>query len=160
MIRSLIFTTFLLIILTSCSPPTQTQTPPKTIPSPTVVPPPVQGPAVLGDNVEIEAWQYLGPEAVEAMPNSSTTVRNVDVSPYEMRLVRKNDGFELIWFQVACATYPVVVVHPDAVIEFWHGEVPFCEAMGVLHQLTVQWQTDIAFEDWKFIFHPPPEPES
>lgn len=137
------------------------QTPtPQTLPTPTLIPPPVQGPAVLGDNVEIGEWEYLGPEAVESLPNLSATVRNVDVSHHEIRLIRNEDGFELVWSQVVCATQPVVVVRADAVIEFWHGEIPPCEDMGVFHKLTVQWQTDIPFEDWKFIFHPSPAPES
>ena len=127
-----------------------------------LIPPPVQGPAVLGEGVEIEAWEYLGSKAVEAMPMPSANVRKVDFSHWEARLIRKEDGLELVWGEVACATQPVVVVHADASIEFWPGESvnPVCELMEIFHKLTVQWQTEIPFEDWTFIFHPPPEPES
>lgn len=124
----------------------------------TSIPPPVQGPAVLGDNVGIKDWEYLGLESVESFPSLSANVREVGKDIY---LVRKDYGFDLIWLEVSCATQPVAIVHADAVIEFWPAaKIEPCEAMGVGHMLTVQWETDIPFAEWKFIFHPPPEPES
>lgn len=159
MIRALIFTAFILETLTACATVTTTPTP-YTIPASTLIPPPIQGPAVLGDHVE--NWEYLGPEAVESMPVASDNVRNVDAALREIRLIRTEDGFELVWIELICSTQPVVVVHSDARIEFWPGASvnPDCEEMGVGHKLTVQWQTDIPFGEWKFIFHPPPPPES
>lgn len=161
MMRSLVFTAFVFVILTACSTPTPSKTP-QTTPSPTLLPPPVQGPAVLGDNVELEGWEYLGPEVIEALPNASATVREVDILPYQIRLIKTEEGFDLAWGALLCSTQPVVVVHSEATIEFWPGEStnPDCVEKGVLHLLTVQWQTDIPFENWKFIFHPPPKPES
>ena len=155
---------FLLIdfIFTACSTSTPTSTPISTPPTSTPIPPPVQGPAVLGDNVEIKDWEYLGPESVESFPSPSANVREVGKDIY---LVRRDYGFDLVWGQLPCATQPVVIVHADAVIEFWPGagiasvDEP-CEAMLVAHRLTVQWETDIPFDEWKFIFHPPPQPES
>lgn len=145
-------------IFTACSTSTPTVTPVSPFQTSTPIPPPVQGPAVLGDNVEIKDWEYLGPESVEFFPSLSANVREVGKEIY---LVRRNDGFDLVWGQLPCATQPVMIVHADAVIEFWPGtgianiEEP-CEAMLVGHRLTVQWETDIPFEEWKFIFHPPP----
>lgn len=161
MIRPLFFTACLLVILTACSSSISTEVL-QTPPSPTLIPPPAQGPAVLGDNVELESWEYLGPESVDSLPNPSATIRKVDVSPYEIRLLNTDEGFKLVWGALLCSTQPVVVVHSDAMIEFWPGEStnPDCVEMQVLHLLTVQWQTDIPFENWNFIFHPPPEPES
>lgn len=152
---------FLLINLISiaCSTSTPTPTPTSASQTSTPIPPPVQGPAVLGDNVEIKDWEYLGPESVESFPSLSANVREVG---REIYLVRRDYGFDLVWLEVVCATQPVVIVHADAVIDFWPGGSieETCEAMGVGHMLTVQWETDIPFEKWKFIFHPPPEPES
>ena len=147
---------FLLIgfIFTACS----TSTPIPTSQTSTPIPPPVQGPAVLGDNIEIKDWEYLGPESIESFPSPSANVREVGKEIY---LVRRDDGFDLVWGQLPCATQPVVIVHVDAVIEFWPGAAikEPCEAMLVGHMLTVQWETDIPFE-WNFIFHPSPQPES
>jgi hypothetical protein len=136
-------------------PPTQTATP-------APIPPAVQGPAVLGDGVKIEDWEYLGPEAIESFPPLSTTVREVGADIQEVRLGWRPDGFDLVWNQFPCATEPVLVVRADATIEFWSGEIvgPDCEAMAVLHMLTVNWQTSIPFEDWNFILHSPPLPEA
>jgi hypothetical protein len=166
-------TTFLFISLTctACTIiiSTPTPSPPPPTATPTAIPPPAQGPAVIGDNVEIGDWEYLGPEAVESLPPLSASVREVGTDEedfykglYEARLVWIEDGLELLWITYPCSTQPVVVVHSDATIEFWPGEIvgPDCEAMGVIHKLTVQWQTSIPFEDWKFILHPPPLPEA
>jgi hypothetical protein len=119
----------------------------------------------LGDNVEIKGWEYLGPESVDHFPPLSANVREVGNGVYEIRLVRREYGFDLVWGQLPCATQPVVIVHADAFIEFWPGTQPAaqtepCEAMSVGHMLTVQWETDMPFEEWSFILHPPPEPES
>jgi hypothetical protein len=113
----------------------------------------------LGDNVEIKDWEYLGPESVESFPLLSADVREVG---REIYLVRRDYGFDLVWLEVVCATQPVVSVHADAVIEFWPGASieETCEAMGVGHMLTVQWETDIPFEQWKFTLHRPPLPKS
>ncbi len=143
----------------ACSTLTPISTPTSASQTSTPIPPPVQGPAVLGDNVEIKDWEYLGPESVESFPLLSANVREVE---REIYLARRDYGFDLVWLEVVCATQPVVIVHADAVIEFWPGasiEQP-CELMGVGHMLTVQWETDIPFEKWKFIFHPPPQPKS
>lgn len=128
----------------------------------TLTPPPVQGPAVIGDNVEIEAWEYLGPEAVESLPSLSAGVRDVGKDIYQVRLIQKDSGFDLVWGQLPCATQPVVVVHADASIEFWPGEGlgEVCEAMEVFHKLTVKWHTTVPFEQWEFTLHPPPEPDA
>ncbi|GAB4578501.1 MAG: hypothetical protein Fur0022_12360 [Anaerolineales bacterium] len=135
---------------------------PQTLSTSTLIPLPIEGPAVIGDGVEIEMWEYLGPEAVEAIPIPSETIRNVDVSPYQIRLIRTDGGFELVWGALLCSTQPVIVVSLDATIEFWPGQSTDadCVEMEVFHKLTVQWQTDIPFEEWKFIFHPPPPPEA
>lgn len=161
MMRLLIYTVCFFVILSACSAPLPTETP-QTVLTPILDMPPVQGPAVLGDHVVIEGWEYLGPESVESFPNPSATVRKEDILPYEIRLVRTEDGFELVWGALLCRTQPVVVVRAKATIEFWPGESvnPDCEAMQVGHRLMVQWQTDIPFEKWIFIFHPPPGPES
>jgi len=145
-------------IFAACSTSTATSIPISPSQTSTPIPPPVQGPAVLGDNVEIEDWEYLGPESIESFPSRSANVRGVGKDIY---LVRRDYGFDLVWSQVVCATQPVVIVHADAVIEFWPAaKIEPCEAMGVGHMLTVQWDTDIPFGAWKFIFHPPPEPEA
>jgi hypothetical protein len=158
--RSFVVILFLLIdfIFKSCSTSTPISTPQTSTP----IPPPVQGPAVLGDNVEIKDWEYLGPESVESFPSLSANVREVGKDIY---LVRRDYGFDLVWIQLPCATEPVMIVHADAVIEFWpaakiESTEPPCEAMGMGHMLTVRWETDIPFDEWKFIFHPPPEPEA
>jgi hypothetical protein len=146
------------VSLAACAPagkvlPTETA-----VPRSTPIPPPVQGPAVLGDNLEIKDWEYLGPESIESFPSLSVHVREVGKDIY---LVRKHYGFDLVWLQVVCATQPVLIVRADAVIEFWPAaKLEPCEAMGVGHMLTVQWEIDIPFDEWKFIFHPPPEPEA
>ena len=127
-----------------------------------VPPPPVQGPAVLSDGIEIEDWEYLGPNAVESFPQLSATVREVGNDIYQARLIQRDDGFELVWSQLPCATQPVVVIHADMSIEFWPGESvdPHCVAMGVLHMLTVRLHTDIPTEQWEFTIHTPPEPDA
>lgn len=117
----------------------------------------------MGQGVEIESWEYLGPDAVESMPFPSANVRAVDFSTWEIRLIRTENGFELVWGELPCSTQPVVIVHAEATIEFWPGEGTnpgFCEAMQAFHKLSVQWETDIPFDEWEFIFHPPPVPES
>ena len=165
--RPFVLSLFLLIdfIFTACSTSTPTSTPVSPFQTSTPTPPPVQGPAVLGDNVEIKDWEYLGPESVESFPLPSANVREVGDSEYEIRLIRKDYGFDLVWTEFPCATQPVVIVYADGVIEFWSGGKPAeriepCEAMSVGHMLTVQWDTDIPFEQWKFIFHRPPRPKS
>lgn len=152
------------LLLAACSTSTHTQTPPTT-PTPMLIPPPVQGPAVLGDNVVIENWAYLGSDFINPLPIpdlSGANVRQVGKGAQESWLVKKEDGFDLVWVQLPCATQPVLVIHSDATLEFWPGESvnPDCEEMGVSHVLTVQWQTTLPFDEWKFIFHPPPPPES
>ena len=97
------------------------------------VPPPVQGPAVLGDGVVIDDWTYLGSNAVQPLPVSPLPAgaREVGTGEYEAWLVWTADGFDLVWRQFACATQPVVVVHAG-VIEFWPGKIvtPDCSAAG------------------------------
>ena len=141
-----------------------TVTPSPAAQSPTVVSPspPVQGPAVLGDGVVIEDWQYFGPESVQSFPPPSTNVRDVGTDVYEAWLIWTDDGFDLVWGQVVCATQPVVVVHADAAIEFWPGESvpPDCPAMGVGHKLSVKLDTSIPLEQWRFTLHPPPLPNA
>lgn len=128
------------------------------------IPPPVKGPAVLADDgVEIYDWEYFGPDMDQTLPLpdlSSPEAKQVGNGIHDTWLVQKDDGFALVWIQFLCATQPVVVVHVDASIEFWPGEIvgQDCEAMGVRHLLTVQWRTSIPFEQWKFTLHPPPEP--
>ena len=167
MSRPFVVFLFLLIdfIFTACSTSTPTSTPISAPPTSTPIPPPVQGPAVLGDNVEIKDWEYLGPESVESFPSLSANVREVGDGEYEIRLVRTDYGFDLVWTELPCATQPVVLVHAGADIEFWPGGKPAdriepCEAMSVGHRLTVQWETDIPFEQWKFTLHRPPLPKS
>ena len=151
--KNIITVLFIAFSLAACVPagkviPTET-----VVPTSTPIPPPVQGPAVLGDGVEIEDWEYLGPESIESFPSLSANVREVGRDLY---LVRRDYGFDLMWIQVVCASQPVVVIRADAVIEFWSAtKIPPCEAMGVGHVLNVHWETDIPFDEWKFIFHPP-----
>jgi len=78
----------------------------------------------------------------------------------DVRLVWKEDGFDLAYSQFPCADEPVVVVHADATIEFWPAEriEPTCEAAEAFHLLSVKWKTDIPFEDWEFIYYPPKLP--
>jgi hypothetical protein len=126
------------------------------------IPPPVEGPAVVGDGVEIEAWEYLGPDMYGSQPPLPADAIEVGNDIYDVRLLWKKDGFDLVWSTFLCATQPVVVVHADASIEFWPGESvePRCVAMGVSHMLTVKMHTSIPPEQWKFTLHPPPEPEA
>jgi hypothetical protein len=126
----------------------------------TPLPPPVPGPAVLAAaSVEIADWEYLGPDAVESLPSVSAKVREVGNDVYHARLIWKDDGFELVWGEFVCATQPVVVVHADASIEFWPGEIvdDDCIAREAFHKLTVELHTGIPFKQWKFALHPPPE---
>ena len=164
-IKNIVTVLFITFSLVSCVPAAKVIPTETAVPSSTPIPPPVQGPAVLGDNVEIKDWEYLGPESVESFPSLSANVKEVGNNVYEIRLVRTDYGFDLIWTEFPCATQPVVIVHADAVIEFWPGGKPAariepCEAMSVGHMLTVQWDIDIPFEQWKFILHPPPQPEA
>jgi hypothetical protein len=115
-----LLTTFLFIslIFTACTISTPTPGPPTQTATPTLIPPPAQGPVVLGDEVEIEKWEYLGPDAVELFPVLSANVRDVGNDVDQVRLVWKEDGFELFWITYRCSTQPVLVVHADATIEF------------------------------------------
>jgi len=137
---------FFLLILAACNRPTP------------IPPPPIPGPAVLGDGVLIANWEYFGPNAVERLPELSANVKEVGNDVYEVRLVQKERGFDLVWSQLPCATQPVIIIHDNASIEFWPGEgVGFCEAMSVLHMLTVEFQTTTPIEKWEFVLYPPPE---
>jgi hypothetical protein len=142
----------------------------------------VQGPAVVGDGIEIEAWEYLGPDMAGIRPPLPADAMEVGNDIYEARLSWKEDRFDLVWSSFLCATQPVVVVHADATIEFWPGEItdqfavyideesiefgrgenvePQCVAMGVSHMLTVKMHTDIPSNQWTFTLHPPPEPDA
>lgn len=123
--------------------------------------PTIQGPAVTGNNVEIEAWEYLGADVVELLPLPADDVKVFGNEVYQGRLIRTADGFDLIWGQIRCANQPIVTIHADATIEFWPGghdkiEGRVCESAEVFHKLSVKWNTDIPFEQWNLVFHSPP----
>jgi hypothetical protein len=149
------------LLITACSASSPTQAS-QNIPTPAFIPPPVQGPAVVGQGVEIESWEYHGSNVVESLPLPSANVRAVDFSYWEARLIRTENGFEFVWGELPCATQPVVIVHAEATIEFWPrwSISPYCEAREAFHKLSVQWETDVPFDEWEFIFHPPPAPEA
>ena len=125
------------------------------------IPPPVQGPAVIGDDaVGIEDWEYLGPNAIQALPLPQwlgTDAREVGTDLNPVWLVPNEGGFDLAWGQFPCATQPVVVVHANNSIEFWPGDIvgEDCDAMGTFHLLTVKLQPNIPLDQWQFTLHPP-----
>lgn len=135
----------LLIMLAGCS---------------TATPPPVQGPAVQGDGVVIDHWQYFGPEAVKKSPSEGANVRVFEASGYKAWVIWTKDGFDRVWEGGVCTTQPVAVVHVGSV-ELWTGpNVPppntACGAMRVYHKFTVAMKTNIPPEQWRSTLHPPP----
>ena len=110
--------------------------------------------------VEIEEWEYFGPNAIQALPLpqcSDTGAREVGTDLNPVWLVPNKGGFDLAWGQFACATRPVVVVHANNSIEFWPGDIvgEDCDAKGTFHLLTVKLQPNIPLDQWQFTLHPP-----
>jgi len=112
---------------------------------------------VQGDGVVIDDWKYLGPAAVEQQPVEAANVHGFGTSPHNAWVIWTEDGFDLVWGQLPCATQPVVVVHASS-MEFWPGASvdQTCVAMLVYHKLTVVMQTETPPEQWRFTLHPPP----
>ena len=119
--------------------------------------PTVPGPTVMGKGTEIETWNYFGPDATQSIPAPSSNIRDVGNEVYEARLIQTENGFDIVWGQMRCATQPTVIVYADATIEFWPGDIvgEDCEAAELFHKLTVTWHTNVPFGQWDFIFHPP-----
>lgn len=118
-------------------------------------PPPVQGPAVQGDGVVIEDWQYLGPEAVNEPP-AAANVSAFGADAYEAWVIWTDAGFDLVYAHFPCPTQPVLIVHAGS-MELWPGAHvnANCGASRVYHKITVALQTDVPPEQWRFTLHPP-----
>ena len=127
--------------------------------------PPTQGPAVIGDGVEIEDWEYLGPDMDGSRPSLqsiSSDIQEFGDNVIPVWLLPTEEGFELEWRTLACATQPVAVVRDDATIEFWPGETvgEYCDAMSIAHRLSVEIADNVPSEQWEVILHPPPMPDA
>ena len=127
--------------------------------------PPLQGPAVIGDGIEIAAWAYLGPDADGSrarLQSLSSEVQEFGDAVKTVWLLPTEGGFQLEWGEVLCATEPIVIVHADALIEFWPGDIvgETCEDKETFHQLTVEIAGNVSPEQWEVVVHPPPMPDA
>ena len=126
---------------------------------------PVQGPDVIGDGIEIEEWDYLGPDmdgSRPALEPSDPNIQEFGNNQIPILLFPTEGGFDLEWGTFACSTQPVAVVRDDATIEFWPGEIvgEYCDAMSVAHRLSVEIADNVPSEQWEVILHPPPMPDA
>lgn len=146
------------VLLAAC---TENPVNPRTLEPPTSTPAPTSIPqaTVQGDGVVIGGWEYFGPESVDSFPHANDSSRDVGSPPIEAWLIRTEPGFDLVWGNLPCAVHPVIVIHAPASIEFWPGgaESPLCEDMSVGHKLSIQWDTEVAFDEWTFTLHLPTE---
>ncbi len=131
--------------------------------SESVTVPPVQGPAAIGDGIEVADWAYLGPDedgSRSRLQSLSSEVQEFGDAVKTVWLLPTEGGFQLEWGEVLCATEPIVVVHADASIDFWAGGIvgETCDDKEIFHQLTVEIAGNTSPEQWQVIVHPSPTP--
>ncbi|NOK59400.1 MAG: hypothetical protein GFH27_549283n140 [Chloroflexi bacterium AL-W] len=117
---------------------------------------PLQGPAVISNDSAITAWAYLGHESVTADPASADKVREFGDRIQRAWLVENEEGYELIWVALPCSTQPIVVI-AEASLDLWPGESvrPDCDAMSVVHLITITTEITTLLEQWTLTLHPP-----
>ena len=152
--KTIIIVTTIGLLLTACGNTTaQTPNPTSTTDIPAT---PIQGPAVISNDIDISDWEYLGHEAVTAEPASADKVSEFGDSRNNARLVETEAGYELIWGALPCSTQPVVVI-AEASLDLWPGESvrPDCDAMAVIHLITITTEITTPLDQWTLTLHPP-----
>lgn len=102
-------------------------------------------------------WTYTPPwETNENSRPDGPNVVSIDQDTYEGWIVWRDDGFDLVWGDFLCSTAPELIIHADASMDFWPGEIvgDDCESAETRHKLSVQLETDVPSEQWQFTLHP------
>ncbi len=117
--------------------------------------------ASTNSNAVVTGWQYLSPRAEEAWQGFPISVNDPgpDVirfgeHPEDAYLRWREDGFDLVWYDVICSTQPVVVIE-GTTISLWPNRHIWedCEAAGVTHAFRVELETTIPQEAWHYEIH-------
>ena len=142
------------LLLTACGNTTAQN--PNPTPTTDIPATPIQGPAVISNDGAITAWAYLGHESVTAEPASADKVSEFGDSRNSARLAETEKGYELIWDALPCSTQPIVVI-AEASLDLWPGESvrPDCDAMAVVHLMTITTEITTPLDQWTLTLHPP-----
>lgn len=127
----------------------------------------IEGPVVLSldPNITIESWEYLSPEQLSQSDNPLVLPDSEGIAvgneQHRASILWSEQGFELYWGELPCATKPVLLIKENAGIELFGGKQPppprVCEAMESFHSFTVTLSSDTSIlpvNQWTYIFQP------
>jgi hypothetical protein len=127
----------------------------------------IEGPTVLSldPNITVEKWVYLSPDELSQTDNPLVLPDNDGVAfgddAHRALITWTEQGFDLYWGELPCATKPIVLIKENAVIELFGGKQPppptVCHAMESFHGFTVTLSSATSLppaSQWAYSFRP------
>lgn len=116
----------------------------------------------LDPNIVVEDWTYLSPEQLSQDDNpfvlEGITFGN---ETHRALIIWTEQGFDLYWGELPCATRPIVTIQENSVIELFGGKQtpppPECLAMETFHAMRVTLSSDTALltpDQWAYELRP------
>ena len=107
----------------------------------------IEGPMVLSldPDIIVEKWDYLSPEQLSQSDNPLVLPDSDGITlgdeQYRALIIGTEQGFDLYWGELPCATQPVLLIKENAVLELFGGKHPpsplVCHAVERSHAFIV-----------------------
>lgn len=118
----------------------------------------------LDPDITVENWDYLSPkQAPQVDPLFSPDPNGIVFGnePHEAIIIWTEQGFDLRWGELPCATKPIVLIKENAEIALFAGKQPpppiVCNAMESFHAFRVTLSSNMPIpsaNEWTYSFRP------